>query len=816
MMHLIGRLLGIDDLESIERMHLAFAAAWAQAYPLLVLLLAGLLAAGAVVFYRRWQPSIHSRLLRLTLAAMRALLLALLLVLLAEPVIALATTQRYRPLLVLLFDATESMLIRDQAPGSNAAPGSNTAPGSDAASGSQPWAAEPSPTRADLLREAIVGEDARVLRRLEERFRVRAYIMDRPEEAREVVTAGEAESRIDAKQLAEAIDPVGEVSAYGSAFEDLHRRHQSHRLAGVVVFGDFVQNAGPPALAAAQRVGRPFYTVGLGPKQVTDLAVTMRTPALLKQGENIDLPVRLTQTGLEGRPAKLKLTARRITGPAGESLEEPAAPVGEPISVLLEGEDLSVPVPFRPREAGRYLLEARVEPLEHEAVSENNRVTRQVIVRDQSLRLLFLEYQPTWEWRFIKEVFHRDPLVGEAGFRTFLRSASLKVRRDNPLFLETLIRPRSEFFAYDVIFLSDVPAEMLSQELQEMLHEYVSQFGGGLVVIAGPQFGPQAWAGTRLADMLPVVPDPKANRRDQAFELVRTAAADEHDFMRLGSNEPENQRAWDNLGPVPWYQPVARAHPLATVLAAHPIDTTADGQQPQPIIATRQYGRGEVIYFGFNETWRLRKLYGETYYRQLWGQLIYRLGLGRALGEGKRFIVRTDRPRYRSGDKVIASVEAYDRDFSELGADRLEGRLLLEPADGGQTQTISELVLPLARDGVVYETTLPVFAAGRYRMLVTDPVTGHESETSFQVSNVSIERRNPTRDTARQNALAQQTGGKALELDELDQLPDLIDAQQVRITTRRQVPLGNTWLILVLALGLMFGEWLIRKLSNLR
>ncbi len=795
MMHLLGRLLGIDDLESIERIGLGFGAGWAQAYPLLVLLLVGVLAAAAVVFYRQWQPSITSRVLRFTLTALRALLLALLLVLLAEPVIALATTERYRPLLLLLFDASDSMQIRDGA-------GAQDDP--DA------------PSRADQLREALAADEARALRSLEDRFRVRAYVMDRPEEIREVITDGQGDDPLRLKSLAEAIEPVGEVSAYGGAFEDLHRRHQSHRLAGVVVFGDFVQNTGPPALAAAQRVGRPFYTVGLGPRQVTDLAVTLRTPALLKQGENIDLPVRLTQTGLDGQPARVQLLARRVTGPTGESLDEPFAPVGEPTTVLLESNDLSLPMPFLPEEAGRYLLEVRIDPFENEAVSENNRATREVLVRDQSLRLLFLEYQPTWEWRFIKEVFHRDPLVGRAGFRTFLRSASLKVRRDNPLFLETLIRPRSEFFAYDVIFLSDLPTEMLSDELQEMLHEYVAQFGGGLVVIAGPQFGPQAWAGTRLGDMLPVVPDPQATRRDQPFELIRTPAATEYDFMRLGSDDAENQRAWANLGPVPWYQPVARAHPLANVLAAHPADRTADGEQPQPIIATRQYGRGEVTYVAFNEFWRLRKTYGETYYRQLWGQLIYRLGLGRALGEGKRFIVRTDRPRYRSGDKVIASVEAYDRDFGELGVDRLEGRLLVEPDDGGATQTVSDLVLPLTRDGVVYETTLPVFASGRYRLMITDPVTGNESDAGFEVSNVSIERRNPTRDTALQNALAEQTGGKALELDELDRLPEMIDAQEVRITTRREVPLGNTWLVLLLALSLMFGEWLLRKLSNLR
>ena len=44
---------------------------------------------------------------------------------------------------------------------------------------------------------------------------------------------------------------------------------------------------------------------------------------------------------------------------------------------------------------------------------------------------MFVEYEPTWEWRFIKEVFHRDPLVGMKGFRTFLYSSDPQVREKN-------------------------------------------------------------------------------------------------------------------------------------------------------------------------------------------------------------------------------------------------------------------------------------------------------------------------------------------------------------------------------------------------
>ena len=41
----------------------------------------------------------------------------------------------------------------------------------------------------------------------------------------------------------------------------------------------------------------------------------------------------------------------------------------------------------------------------------------------------------------------------------------------------------------------------------------MSQLGGGLVVIAGPRFGPRELYQTPLADMLPVIVDPNAELR---------------------------------------------------------------------------------------------------------------------------------------------------------------------------------------------------------------------------------------------------------------------------------------------------------------
>jgi len=805
---LLGRLLGLDDLQAVHGVQVRLGAAWAASHPALLLFGCLLLAAGAAAFYVRFQPLRGRR--RAGMIALRALLLALLLTILAEPVISMTLTHHPKPLLVLLMDGTDSMNIRDKL-----SAGTRSAYKRQLGGDYDP----PRPPRQDaprieLLRKFLAHRDAGVLRKLADRFRLRCYLLDRPDEVRELPTSRMEAGRFDPAYLLEQLKGDCGVTALGEALNDIARRHSPPALAGAVVFSDFAWNHGRAPLEAAERLKVPLYTVGVGPREVVDLSAELATPLLLKKDEKAEVVVHIRQTGLAGRQATVELLARRMGGPAQDVQAAPRR-AAEPKTVELTAEKMDVPVPFTPDQSGRFVLTARVQPFDDEALEENNSAQREVTVRDESLKLLFVEYEPTWEWRFIKEVFHRDPLVGREGFRTFLRSADFKVRQTNDLFLEMLIRPRSEFFSYDVIFLSDTPGEMLSGQFQDMLHDYVAKFGGGLVVIAGPRFGPAALKDTRVADMLPVVIDPAARLRDADFELQLAPAARQYEFMMLGDSREENALAWANMGELPWYQPVARPHPLATVLAQHPTDRCADEQTPQPIIAVRRFGKGEVIYFGFNETWRLRRKYGEKYYRQLWGQMIYRLGLGRALGSRKRFVVATDRRSYQAGDKVRLIVEAYNADYEPLGTPKLEARLLAQPAPG-KPAAPAPINVPMARDKVIFEATFPVYAPGPHRLLVRDPVTDEDVETSFQVAPVTAERRSAVRDVAVQTALAGATGGKAYELTDLDRLADDIAAPKVVERTEHRFELWNTWAVLIVVLTVMLGEWLLRKLQNLR
>ena len=73
----------------------------------------------------------------------------------------------------------------------------------------------------------------------------------------------------------------------------------------------------------------------------------------------------------------------------------------------------------------------------------------------------------------------------------------------------------------DAIILANVDNSELSYRQQEMLCRYVTELGGGLVMVGGPKsFGAGGWIGSPVAKVLPVDPDPPQKKQLPKGALV--------------------------------------------------------------------------------------------------------------------------------------------------------------------------------------------------------------------------------------------------------------------------------------------------------
>ncbi len=73
---------------------------------------------------------------------------------------------------------------------------------------------------------------------------------------------------------------------------------------------------------------------------------------------------------------------------------------------------------------------------------------------------------------------------------------------------------REELFGYRGIILGTVEASAFTPEQQRMLEDFVDVRGGGLLALGGPRsFSEGGWAGTPLADALPITLDRAGQKR---------------------------------------------------------------------------------------------------------------------------------------------------------------------------------------------------------------------------------------------------------------------------------------------------------------
>ena len=92
-------------------------------------------------------------------------------------------------------------------------------------------------------------------------------------------------------------------------------------------------------------------------------------------------------------------------------------------------------------------------------------------------------------------------------------------------------------------------------------------------------------------------------------------------MLKLSPKDDENVAIWKRLPKIYWVARVTRAKPAAQVLLQDTDATKASRFGKMPVVAQQQYGLGQVLYVGTDNTWRWRRNADERFYPILWGQI---------------------------------------------------------------------------------------------------------------------------------------------------------------------------------------------------
>lgn len=701
---------------------------------------------------------------RAVMGGLRLGVIGVLLFALLQPTLVLTSTVPQRNFVGVLVDDSRSMSL----------------PGKD---GDPRWG---------FVQEALDPEDGTLARQLEERFAVRYFRFSSTTERVETPS-----------DLAYAGTRTDLVTALDRAREEL----ASVPLSGLVVVSDGADNSGRPlteALVPLQAASVPVYVIGVGEEALSpDVQVgRVSAPRSVLKGTSLILDVVVLQRGFGNRALPLVVEDEvRILAEKEISFEEDGAPT-------------VVQVRFTLDDPGPRRIRIRIPPQDGEAVTQNNERWVEVEVKEAREKILYFEGEPRYEVGFLRRAVADDDNLQVVVLQRTAEDKFLRLDVDDEDELAGgFPSTREELFRYRALILGSVEASFFTHDQLAMIADFVSQRGGGFLMLGGRfSFSEGGYGGTPVAEALPVVLEPPLADPHAAFTEVKvgpTTAGSGHVAAQIRPDGEAGPEVWDSLPPLSVMNPITEVKPGATTLL-----TGAGAQGAQVVLAYQRYGRGKSVAFPVTDSWiwqlhadiPLEDQTHETFWRQLLRWLVD--GVPDYVG------ARLESEEVEVGEAVKVMAEVNDSGFVEVNDARVEA--VATAADGSAYPVSMEWTVE--QDGE-YSGIFNPPVEGQYRIRVTatrgpdrplgeDEVFLHAGPSQEEYFDAGLRRSLLER-------LARETGGAYYEPETAVRLAEDIRYTGGGVTLTEEMDLWDMPVLFFLLVGFAGGEWVYRRRRGL-
>ncbi len=602
------------------------------------------------------------------------------------------------------------------------------------------------------------------------------------------------------------IEPFSSAQTPATEGTDIHAAlasalEQQPNLKAVVLISDGDWNTGVAPAQAATRLRMrevPVFAVPTGAEtRLPDVELSsFDVPTFAVAGKPLRIPFTIGSSlprdevvMLEMKASSGEIITKEVTLPAMGRLQDAIA--------------------WKPDKPSEVKLTLTIPKTPSERYPENNSQEAPLSIRKEQLKVLVIETFPRWEYRYLRNALERDPGVE---VNCLLLHPGLGKAGAGRGYLKAFPKDE-ELTKYDVVFLGDVGLEksQLTSEHCTALQKLVRDQAGGLVFMPGFHGYQSTLQDTPLADLLPVVWDaaqPRGWGSSSPGKFALTEAGTRSLLTKLEDSDEASARVWSTLPGFQWYAPALRAKAGTEVLATHGTESNQYGRVP--LIVTKTYGAGKILFMGTDGAWRWRKGVEDKYHYRFWGQVVRWMAYQRNMSTGNsmRLFYSPDRPR--TGDVLTLNANV----MSLTGEPLRDGAVIAQiAAPSGKVSSVR--LIPAGEEAWglfngVFTPTEP----GEHRVQLTCAEAGSSLEAKISIQGVSREKRGqPARlDVLRE--IAQFTKGKLLDANDPGTVVAAIAAMPEPAIQERRLPLWAHPAWAGLLVGLMGLFWVGRKAAG--
>jgi uncharacterized membrane protein len=585
-------------------------------------------------------------------------------------------------------------------------------------------------------------------------------------------------------------------------------------LAGLVVMTDGADNSNAAisdSLLDLQARRIPVYTVGLGRERFTrDIEITrVEAPRTVLEGSALVVDVTMSQRGFDGEKVVL-------------SVEDDGRIVSSrEVELSGEAEATTVRVHFTASDPGARVFRFRVANEPGEMVSQNNLREQLIQVEGRREKILYFEGEPRFELKFIRRAVAEDKNLQLVCLQRTAEGKYLRLGVDDADELAGgFPKTREELFRYRGIVLGSVEASYFTHDQLRMIADFVSQRGGGLLVLGGRlSFSEGGYAGTPVAEVLPVALEPEKGSPETdevagrdffaSLTVTPTPFGATHPVTQFGAELDASAERYKTLPPLSTLNDVRAVKPGATTL----LEGSGDGVSDQPVLVFQRFGRGKSIALTINDSWQWQMHHDipldDMTHELLWRKLL-------------RWLVSyvpdpveasTDKSRYAPGEGVSLTAEVEDDRFLKVNNAQVAAVI--------KTPAGERIELPLEwtvdRDGEYRAAFLPQ-EQGTYEITVEakrDGVVLGSSTSFFESDELDDEYFQAEMRKALLSRIAAETGGKFYTPETAAHLPEDMSYTEGGATVRERRDLWDMPALFLLMVSLVGAEWGYRKYRGL-